>query len=740
MNNLLQLKGRFEQKKAPKPTIIYNIPAGKEVNTSHLNKLKEDLIKVRDYWQDDSEKVLNNPLVSIKYNRIIAKSNRVKKLLMPSINQESVIVGARFEGENIKKHIITHCISIAVIEKSIEVLEKCIKIVNESYAGRITKDNIDKINRNKKLWKRKDIARTTFTGVISDAYYVEGFFVDLDKPSCEGDVIITIYETGQKTQEILEKLKINFRPENIIDNTTIFLKQEEYDIIKTKAPYLISMSVSDISELKFDDFDFDAEKTISIPSPNNEPVIGVIDTLFDENVYFSEWVKKERRIPEEIPTSSDDYNHGTAVTSIIVDGPSFNPQLEDGCGRFRVRHFEVATKGKNSSFSIMREIKKIVQENRDIKVWNLSLGSENEINPNFVSPEAYILDQIQYENDVIFIVAGTNKNGKDKEIKKIGAPADSINSLVVNSVDFNNKPASYSRRGPVLSFFNKPDVSYYGGDKGSAIRTCTGTGERLVVGTSFAAPWITRKVAYLIHKIGFSREIAKALIIDSATGWEKIDDPSYIVGYGVVPRNIRDIINSDDDEIKFVISGKSEEYNTYNHSIPVPKNNNRHPYFVKVTLCYFPKCVRNQGVDYTATEFDLHFGKLKDGKISPINGNVQSVEGLYYLSEANARKEYRKWDNVKQISETIKKKSPGKTVCNNGLWGLEIKTKERLKKKYGGGIAFGIVITLKEINGVNRIEDFIYQCSFNNWIVNRIDIENRIDVYATAEEEIEFEE
>ena len=46
----------------------------------------------------------------------------------------------------------------------------------------------------------------------------------------------------------------------------------------------------------------------------------------------------------------------------------------------------------------------------------------------------------------------------------LGAPADSLNSLVVNAVDMNGMPASYTRIGPVLSFFYKPDVCYYGGD------------------------------------------------------------------------------------------------------------------------------------------------------------------------------------------------------------------------------------------------------------------------------------
>lgn len=103
----------------------------------------------------------------------------------------------------------------------------------------------------------------------------------------------------------------------------------------------------------------------------------------------------------------------------------------------------------------------------------------------------------------------------------IGAPADSINALVVNSVDSKGKSASYSRKGLVLSFFNKPDICYYGGDKNDYIKACNSCGECLLSGTSFAAPWISRKMSYLIDILGLSREVAKALIIDSATNWKE---------------------------------------------------------------------------------------------------------------------------------------------------------------------------------------------------------------------------
>ena len=205
-----------------------------------------------------------------------------------------------------------------------------------------------------------------------------------------------------------------------------------------------------------------------------------------------------------IPLSRKDYEHGTAVSYIIVDGPQGNPELADGCGRFRVRHFGVATNNGFSSFTVLKMIRNIVASNRDIKVWNLSLGSKLEIKPNFISPEAAELDRIQSEYDVIFVVAGTSiPAGVTKKNMRIGSPADSLNSMVVNAVDFAGNSASYTRIGPVLSFFHKPDVSYYGGDgtvyTDKMVVCKDDMGAAYVAGTSFAAPWISRKLAYLIH-------------------------------------------------------------------------------------------------------------------------------------------------------------------------------------------------------------------------------------------------
>jgi hypothetical protein len=752
MNNILQLKGKFEQRQNESKPGASNIPKEKKVKLEHLKKLKDDLINVRKFWEN--EKLLINPLISLYYRTVVAKSNRVKAILETSSKKNNdSIVGAKFSDSDIKKHIITHCISNKALDEAIINLETVINLFYKTFGEVITHEQIGDINNKKYEYIfSSTMPRTRFVNTIVDSYYLESFGVEKNSTSLEEKAIITLYNTGVKTSEIMKQLEIDFLERRSIDETTILLDPTQYKLLKEKAPYLISMAVSDISVLldKDDIFEENKDYSISIPKPKNEPVIGVIDTMFDTNVYFSEWVEFKNMLEKDIPLDSADYYHGTEVSSIIVDGATINPNLDDGCGRFKVRHFGVAKSGSFSSFIVLKAIKEIVEKNKDIKVWNLSLGSAMEINSNFISPEAAILDKIQFENDIIFVVAGTNKP-KDSNVKKIGAPADSINSIVVNSVSISNKPVDYSREGLVLSFFNKPDISYYGGDRKQRIRTCSPYGETMVAGTSFAAPWISRKLAYLINILGLSKETAKALIIDSATGWNKQVYSSSLIGYGVVPIKISDVIQSSNDEIKFLIDGISEKYDTYTYSIPVPDDGNNQPFISKVTLCYFPNCSRNQGVDYTNTEMDIKFGRLKKtikGKkeridIEDINDNKQSEETNYYLYEEDARKLFRKWDNIKHKREYIETekggKRRGKKKKENPLWGISIKTKERLNSKDGKSLKFGLVITLKEINGVNRIEQFIQQCLFKGWLVNRINVENKIDIYNKAEEEIIFE-
>ena len=742
MNNVLELKGnRFVQ--APK-SASGGGPAmnSKVVVTSQkLNKLTSKLFQIKDFWIHEN-RPFNGILISVYYNKIVAKSNRIAGLFKGD-QSNYAIVGAKFNSEK-TKHIITYFLSIDDLDNSIDMLYKSDEVIYSVFKDGITKAIFDNYVNYKINFQKYGLTKSLFKQIVADVSYIDDFEIEKATQQFKAS-IITLYDTGMDTKQPFHEIGIDILSSRILDNRTVFLDENQSKVLFEKAPYLVSMATENLSDLSPEDFIEDYQQEIAhIPSPSIEPTIGVIDTLFDTRVYFSEWVEYHDMVDKNIPKNPSDYRHGTAVSSIIVDGPKLNPWLNDGCGRFRVRHFGVAAGAQFSSFTIIKQIKCIIAENKDIKVWNISLGSNKEVNDNFISAEAAVLDQIQAENDVIFVVAGTNK--PNENIEKIGYPADSINSLVVNAVTKSGLSTKYTRKGLALSFFAKPDVSYYGGSEEKYIQVCEPLGAAFVAGTSFAAPWIARKLSYLIDVLGLNREVAKAMIIDSARGWNEAPTPEEVAiyGHGVVPIKIDDIVQTKDDEIKFVVTDTSEKWNTYNYHFPVPLKDDSYPYFARATMCYFPICDRSQGVDYTNTELNLHFGRIKDnGKLIEINDDKQNQEDSLgtaksFILEGEARERFRKWDNVKYISEKPKSRKIPKKSYKNKKWGMEIKTNNRLDPKDGVGLRFGVVVTLKEMYGVNRIDEFIRNCNLNGWLVNKIDIENRIDIHEKVNEEIEF--
>lgn len=732
MNNLLSLRPILNNDKSNSRGGGPSLRTGKIVTSDHVRALNNQLINLYQFWK--SQSVFKGALIGVYYDSIVPKSRRVVNIFKtPGIDVNKSIVGAKFSDERETKHIITYFVTLDILLKTIREIVKVIKIMDKKYNGVISNQNF----KNKVNFSRYDMSISAFKQFIVDFSSINKFdFVDNNQDSMN-DVIVTFYNINTSIIELLRGIGINTNKHKMIGRNTVLLSKEEIDIVRNEVPYLVSMSLNDLSKLTMDDFERVDDGVATIPSPGSEPVIGVIDTMFDERVYFSEWVEFEKVISDDIPLDQRDYTHGTAVTSIIVDGPSFNPKLDDGCGRFRVKHFGVATSGNNSSFYMTKQIENIVSKNNDIKVWNLSLGSEKEINNNFISVEAAVIDELQNKYDVIFIISGTNKPNNQNEGYKIGAPADSINSLVVNAVNSERLKTKYSRKGIVLSFFQKPDLSYYGGEDPNYINVIEPNGLSRVSGTSFAAPWIARKMSYLIDVLGLSKEVAKALIIDSSVKLKNKysgDNLAYI-GNGVVPTHINDVIKSKRDEIKFYLEGTSKSYNTNFQKLPVPEIDGKHPYKVKGTLCYFPKTNREQGVDYTQTELDLYFGRIDNkNEIKSINRNTQSYEGSY-IDEEIARKNFRKWDNVKHIKDYLTNqsiKSYGKD------WGMSIKKKHRTSD-FEDDLRFGLVITLKAIDGVDRLSQFRNHCVINGIQATEIDIENIVDVHLKAEEEIVFD-
>lgn len=743
MNNILELKGkRFVQESKKGNGGGAAINSKVVVANNHVKKLQSKLQSLREFWMNE-DKPFSGILISVHYNKIVAKTNRISGLFKGD-QSNYAIVGAKFNTEK-TKHIITYFLEDADIEDSIKLLENVSKVLTIYFTDGISKEVFEqKILFDRIDFKKYFLSKTLFRQIVADVSYIDDFEVEMARKH-DKESIITLFDIGVDVKSVFNKIGIDILSSRILDNRTVYLDENQMNLLYEKAPYLVAMATENLSDLSPDDFIEEYESDItSIPNPGIEPTIGVIDTLFDKRVYFSKWVEYHDMVDDNIPKGQNDYRHGTAVSSIIVDGPKMNPWLDDGCGRFKVRHFGVAAGAQFSSFTIIKLIKTIIESNKDIKVWNISLGSNQEINDNFISAEAAVLDQIQYENDVIFVVAGTNKSRED--VNKIGSPADSINSMVVNAVTKSGLSTKYSRKGLALSFFAKPDVSYYGGSEEQYIQVCEPLGATFVAGTSFAAPWIARKLAYLIDVLGLNREIAKALIIDAARGWNDAPTPEEVAlyGHGIVPIKITDIIQTPEDEIRFLVTDVSEKWNTYNYHFPIPLKADTYPYYARATMCYFPLCDRAQGVDYTNTELNLHFGRIQDdGKLNEINDDKQNLDDIgesrSYILEGDARERFRKWDNVKYVAEKVKDRRVPKKSYRNKNWGMEIKTNNRLDPEDGVRLRFGVVVTIKEMYGINRIDEFIKNCNLNGWLVNAIDIQNRIEIHEKINEEIRFD-
>lgn len=746
MNSLIRLTGDFQTARGSQPGSA-TLPTKGVVAAEKIARIRKSLETVLSEWPKDA--IVEDILVSVEYRQIVAKSNRIREMLNGGKEHEpeASICGARyldFNGDR-PRHLMTHYVPEATIRSTIDKLRECERIAVNHFDGLMNADKMVDLVKNDRLKQKWNTAisctltRSVYAQLIRDCYYVSEFRIEKPPTAKDEDAIVTLFKTERDPQDLFKELGIDVSPANFLENS-VLLTETEYRKLLELAPYLVAMSVIDLSSYTPMNDNGSASPAISsLPEcPANEPIIGVIDTPFEENYppYFSNWVDYRSCLPEGINPTPSDYRHGTCVSSLIVDVQAQNPALDDHCGHFRVRHFGVATAGKFSSFAVMKHIERIVAENQDIKVWNISLGSREEVARDSISPEAALLDKLQQKYDVLFVVAGTNQ--ENGEPRYLGSPADSINAIVVNAVNGNNEPASYTRRGPVLSFHHKPDLAYYGGENNDPITACCGTGAYPAVGTSFAAPLIARKAAYLIYKMHLSCELAKALLIDAACAWTAPEDMDRL-GYGIVPIQIERILETSNDEIRFMLSGVATERENYNFNFPIPVSGTSYPSVARATLCYFPKCNRNQGVDYTDTELDLHFGRIRnDGRIKSLLPNNQGEEDCT-TDEEKARKKLRKWDNVKHIAEPLTSRSKPKKVYANPMWGMMIRKSSRYQSGSHEPQRFGVVVTIHNLKGENRIDAFIRQCSAIGWIVERVEIDNELRIYEHSQVEVEFE-
>ena len=136
MNNVLELKGkRFVQASKNNRGGAAAMNSKKEVTTEHLLRLKSQLVQIETFWNKES-KPFDGVLVSVYYNKIVAKSNRIAGIFK-GINSNEAIVGAKF-NESKSKHIITYFLDARDLSTSIKLLSDIAEILSHIFLMSMT--------------------------------------------------------------------------------------------------------------------------------------------------------------------------------------------------------------------------------------------------------------------------------------------------------------------------------------------------------------------------------------------------------------------------------------------------------------------------------------------------------------------------------------------------------------------------------------------------------------------------
>ncbi|MCU7618476.1 S8 family peptidase [Chryseobacterium sp. PBS4-4] len=390
-----------------------------------------------------------------------------------------------------------------------------------------------------------------------------------------------------------------------------------------------------------DELEGDGEIEIKTPEIGREyPTIGVLDSGIAKIPHLSPWILENNFT--KYHEDDIDKSHGTAVSGVIIYGDELEEEKYTGFQGAKL--FEAIVFPNNTSQGVSEEelienIREAISENEDIKIWNLSLGTNKEADEVEFSDFGKALDEIQEQHNVLICKSAGNCGNFKSNIPRgrISQSADTIRGLVVgsiaknkNSTDFSEKNHSspFSRIGPGPSFLIKPEISHVGGNAGldhlnrlilNPIYTFSKNGDRKgVAGTSFSTPRISSIVSGLDSLLneGFNPLLLKALTIHSAKYPEElkspIDEKLKHLGFGV-PSNIQDILFNQPNEITLILQDNLEKGNFIEIlDFPYPQSMiDDQGYFhgeISVTLVTSPILDSANGAEYCQSNIDILLG------------------------------------------------------------------------------------------------------------------------------------
>lgn len=412
-----------------------------------------------------------------------------------------------------------------------------------------------------------------------------------------------------------------------------------------------------------------------IPPDINSIEVGVIDSgIMENHKYIEAAIKKENSKSYIDDSSTADHvrggGHGTKVAGAIlypngiseVESPYKLPCF--------IRNLRILNEHNVlPNLYPAGLIKQIVDDNKDCKIYNLSVSSNTPYRTKHMSTWAAIIDRLTFENDILFLISAGNisfpviqnfiskglnyPDYLERRFCKLGNPSQSCFSLTVGSInhsDFEdeywhsiggkNEISAFSRIGSGIWDTIKPDVVEYGGgvimskNGMPQIREHETTSPELIrstlhggsaigrdsVGTSFSTPKVAHLAAILKQLYPDENiNLIRALIAQGARlPGDFFLNPTKIsvqrFGYGL-PLLDR-VTKNTDHRITFYNTGKIQAEEGHIYSLKIPEGlrspGDEYSIVIEVSLAYSAQVrrTRQKTKSYLSTWLDWTTSKI----------------------------------------------------------------------------------------------------------------------------------
>jgi len=548
-------------------------------------------------------------------------------------------------------------------------------------------------------------------------------------------------------------------------------------------------SIEDMPMLgfSFDSLDQEDEKPIEIKEPIDGieyPIVGVLDSGIASNSFMKPWIEDSYSPYIE---SDQDQGHGSAVASIIVYGDELHDQ--EIVNKKGVKLYDACVLPKKdlqedlTEVDLVQNIRDAIRNKPDIKIWNLCIGWQREIDMNKISDFGAALDYLCDEFGIIICTSVGNCMNflANSAVGRMQDSADSVRAISIGSlahiknhydISEANHPSPFSRKGPGPFKLIKPELTHFGGNAGKDDRgRLKQSGVKVInidgniaecIGTSFSTPRICSLLAALHSEIeNYDPLLLKALLIHSAKYPDiEIDDESRLnkMGFGM-PTSVNEILFNSENEITLIVRDVIERGSFIEIlDFPFPKSmvNDDHYYGeITITLVSNPDLDVNQGEEYCQSNIDVYFGTTDDiverkgktirneiGKDTKSSQNVLAPE-LYSKTKKRENKGFRSERILKSYHQKflpIKKWVVNLEEMTDGnkrkylefpkLWYLKIdalfrdhieKITDQLNNE------FCLVITIRDTKKDNKIyEEIEQELDAKNFVQNDISLRSRV--------------